>query len=183
MKKSVIFKTLATIAAMLCLTTFVSCDNDEEIFSQPVYEPEYVKAEISYTVTLSEDFFLFYDVTATVCINEKIVREMKVNECDWEYNDIWKGYVPENFFCKVVAKVKDSLPEIDPEKTYHFNVEAMSNLQLFDKAGNMSLPVCDNNSNAINEKMSLKGVDKVTKYIKEYLKDEVVILQSSYTIE
>lgn len=183
MKKSVIFKTLATIAAMLCLTTFVSCDNDEEIFSQPVYEPEYVKAEISYTVTLSEDFFLFYDVTAAVCINEKIVREMKVNECDWDYNDIWKGYVPENFFCKVVAKVKDSLPEIDPEKTYHFNVEAMSNLQLFDKAGNMSLPVWDNNSNAINQKMPLKGVDKVTKYIKEYLKDEIVILQSSYTIK
>ena len=31
--------------------------------------------------------------------------------------------------------------------------------------------------------MSLKGVDKVKQYIKEYLKDEVVILQSSYTIE
>ena len=31
--------------------------------------------------------------------------------------------------------------------------------------------------------MSLKGVDKVTKYIKEYLKDEVVILLSSYTIK
>lgn len=114
MKKSAIFKTLATIAAMLCLTTFVSCDNDEEIFSQPVEEPEYVKAEVSYTVTLSEDFFLFYDVTAAVCINEKIVREMDINECDWDYNDIWKGYVPENFFCRVVAKVKDPLPEIDP---------------------------------------------------------------------
>jgi hypothetical protein len=59
----------------------------------------------------------------------------------------------------------------------------MSNLQLFDKAGNMSLPVWDNNSNAINEKMSLKGVDKVKQYVKEYLKDEVVILQSSYTIK
>ena len=31
--------------------------------------------------------------------------------------------------------------------------------------------------------MSLKGVDKVRNYIKEYLKDEVVILQSSYTIK
>jgi hypothetical protein len=183
MKKSVIFKTLATIAAMLCLTTFVSCDNDEEIFSQPVYEPEYVKAEVSYTVTLSEDFFLFYDVTAAVCINEKIVREMDINECDWDYNDIWKGYVPENFFCKVVAKVKDSLPEIDPEKTYHFNVEAMSNLQLFDKAGTMSLPELDDISKAVNERMSLKGEDKVKQYIEEYLKDEVVILLSSYTIK
>lgn len=182
MKKSAIFKTLATIAAMLCLTTFVSCD-EEEIFSQPVEEPEYVKAEVSYTVTLSEDFFLFYDVTAAVGINEKIVMEMKVNEYDWDYNDLWKGYVPENFFCKVVAKVKDSLPEIDPEKTYHFNVEAMSNLQLFDKAGTMSLPELDDISKAVNEKMSLKGVDKVTKYIKEYLKDEFVILLSSYTIE
>lgn len=182
MKKTAIFKTLATIAAMLCLTTFVSCD-EEEILSQPVEGPKYVEANIKHTVSLSEDLFSFYDVTATIGINEKIVMEMKVNEYDWDYNDLWKGYVPENFFCKVVAKVKDSLPEIDPEKTYHFNVKAMSNLQLFDKAGNMSLPVWDNNSNAINEKMSLKGVDKVTKYIKEYLKDEFVILLSSYTIE
>ena len=183
MKKSAIFKTLATIAAMLCLTTFVSCDNDEEIFSQPVEEPEYVKADVSYTVTLSEDFFLFYDVTAAVGINEKIVMEMKVNEYDWDYNDLWKGYVPENFFCKVVAKVKDSLPEIDPDKEYEFSIAAKSNLQLFDKAATMSLPELDDISKAVNERMSLKGVDKVTKYIKEYLKDEFVILLSSYTIE
>ena len=31
--------------------------------------------------------------------------------------------------------------------------------------------------------MPLRGVDKVTKYIKEYLKAEVIILLSSYTIE
>ena len=182
MKKSAIFKTLATIAAMLCLTTFVSCDNDEEIFSQPVEEPEYVKADVSYTVTLSEDFFLFYDVTAAVGINEKIVMEMKVNEYDWDYNDLWKGYVPENFFCKVVAKLKESIPEIDSDKEYEFSIAAKSNLQLFDKAGTMSLPELDDISKAVNERMSLPG-GKVIECINEYFTDEFVILLSSYTIE
>lgn len=183
MKKSSIFKTLATIAAMLCLTTFVSCDNDEEIFSQPVEGPKYVEANIKHTVSLSEDLFSFYDVTATIGISEEDAETIEVDGYEWEYYYTWINAVPSTFFCKVVAKLRESIPEIDSDKEYEFSIAAKSNLQLFDKAGTMSLPELDDISKAVNERMSLKGVDKVTKYIKEYLKDEFVILLSSYTIE
>ena len=181
MKKSAIFKTLATIAAMLCLTTFVSCD-EEEILSQPVEGPKYVEANIKHTVSLSEDLFSFYDVTATIGISEEDAETIEVDGYEWEYYYTWINAVPSAFFCKVVAKLKESIPEIDSDKEYEFSIAAKSNLQLFDKAGTMSLPELDDISKAVNERMSLPG-GKVIECINEYFTDEFVILLSSYTIE
>ncbi|MBO7239246.1 MAG: hypothetical protein J6V23_02045 [Bacteroidaceae bacterium] len=55
MKRITIFKALATIAAMLCLTTFTSCENEEITINSP----KYIRAVENYSVTLSEDFFIY----------------------------------------------------------------------------------------------------------------------------
>ena len=55
MKNSVIKKNLATIAAMLCLTTFTSCENE----NLPYEPPKCIKAVENYSVTLSDDFFIY----------------------------------------------------------------------------------------------------------------------------
>lgn len=181
MKKTAIFKTLATIAAMLCLTTFISCES-EDTLPKPATGSEYVKAIERYTVTLSEDFLYFYDVTATVAFGEDSVVTMKIKSSEWKYNEEWNNEVPGSFLCNVVATVKNPLPEVDAEKAYYFKTAATSILQLYDKTGHMSLPVWDNGSNANNASISLGGVEKITKYVTQN-KKEVLILNSSYTIE
>ena len=178
MKNSVIKKNLATIAAMLCLTTFISCENE----NLPYEPPKCVKAVENYSVTLSEDFFYLYDVVATISNSETGDETIKLDSHIWNYSKTWNDIIPGKFSCNVIAAVKNPLPEIDPDKKYSFKGFAISNLQLYDDTGSMSLPVSDNGSkDYYNESSSLQGVDKVKKYV-TVNKPEHVILKSSYTI-
>ena len=190
MKKTTIFKALATIAAMLCLTTFVSCEEEE--ITTPQYDPKYVRAVESYEVTLSEDFFNLYDVVATIGNSETGVETIKLDSCVWKYSKIFDNTIPGKFTCDVIATVKNPLPELDPEKAqtvgYKFKEVSSSSLQLYDETGYMKSLVWDNGSNNINHTMTIGdknngevGVDKVKKYVTEKY-PEVVILKSSYTI-
>ncbi len=180
MKRITIFKALATIATMLCLATFISCEKEETNTAQQ-NSPKYVKAIEYYEVTLTEDFFDFYDVVATIGNSETDVKTIKFDSPVWKYSKTWDYIIPGKFTCDVIATVKNPLPEIDPDKLYTFKVESSSLLQLYDEAGRLTLPMWDG-SNGTYHGMSLKGVDKVTKYVTEKHK-EVVILNSSYTIK
>lgn len=191
MKNFAILKNLSTIAAMLCLTTFTSCEN-EVITSTPNMPPKYVRAVESYEVTLSEDFFNLYDVVATIGNSETGVETIKLDSCVWKYSKICDDTIPGKFTCDVIAKVKNPLPEIDPEKAekvgYRFKAVSSSSLQLYDETGYMKLPVWDNGSKDINYTMTIgdknngeDGVEKVKKYV-TVNNPEVVILKSSYTI-
>ena len=191
MKNFSIKKNLATIAAMLCLTTFTSCEN-EVITSTPNMPPKYVRAVERYEVNLSEDFFNLYDVVATIGNSETGVETIKLDSCVWKYSKICDGTIPGKFTCDVIAKVKNPLPEIDPEKAekdgYRFKAVSSSSLQLYDETGYMKLLLWDNGSKDINYSMTIGdknngevGVDKVKKYV-TVNNPEVVILKSSYTI-
>lgn len=178
MKNLTIFKALATIAVMLCLATFISCEKEETAQQN---SPKYVKAIEYYEVTLTEDFFDFYDVVATIGNSETDVKTIKFDSRVWKYSKTWDDIIPGKFTCDVIATVKNPLPEIDPDKLYTFKVESSSLLQLYDEAGRLTLPM-GGGSNGTHHGMSLKGVDKVTKYVTEKHR-EVVILNSSYTIK
>ena len=191
MKNFSILKNLATIAAMLCLTTFTSCEN-EDITSTPNMPPKYVRAVERYEVTLSEDFFNLYDVVATIGNSETGVETIKLDSCVWIYSKTWNDIIPGKFTCDVIAKVKNPLPELDPEKAqtvgYRFKEVSSSSLQLYDETGYMKSLVWDNGSNGINQTMTISdknngeaGVEKVIKYV-TVNKPEHVILKSSYTI-
>lgn len=191
MKNFSILKNLATIAAMLCLTTFTSCEN-EDITSTPNMPPKYVRAVERYEVTLSEDFFNLYDVVATIGNSETGVETIKLDSCVWKYSKTWNDTIPGKFTCDVIAKVKNPLPELDPEKAqtvgYRFKEVSSSSLQLYDETGYMKSLVWDNGSNGINQTMTISdknngeaGVEKVIKYV-TVNKPEHVILKSSYTI-
>ena len=178
MKRITIFKALATIATMLCLTTFTSCENEEITINSP----KYIRAVENYSVTLSEDFFYLYDVVATISNSETGDETIKLDSHIWNYSKTCNDIIPGKFTCNVIATVKNPLPEIDPDKKYSFKGFAISNLQLYDDTGSMSLPVSDNGSkDYYNESSSLQGVDKVKKYV-TVNKPEHVILKSSYTI-
>jgi hypothetical protein len=177
MKRITIFKALATIAAMLCLTTFTSCENEEITINSP----KYIRAVENYSVTLSEDFFYLYDVVATISNSETGDETIKLDSRIWNYSKNWDGAIPGKFTCDVIATVKNPLPEIDPEKVYKFQTKSSSSLQLFDETGYMNLPVWDNGSKDIDHTMPMGGVDNVTKYV-TVKNSEVVILKSSYTI-
>ncbi len=191
MKNFSILKNLATIAAMLCLTTFTSCEN-EDITSTPNMPPKYVRAVERYEVTLSEDFFNLYDVVATIGNSETGVETIKLDSCVWKYSKTWNDTIPGKFTCDVIATVKNPLPELDPEKAqtvgYRFKEVSSSSLQLYDETGYMKSLVWDNGSNGINQTMTISdknngeaGVEKVIKYV-TVNKPEHVILKSSYTI-
>ena len=177
MKNFSILKNLATIAAMLCLTTFTSCENEEITINSP----KYIRAVENYSVTLSEDFFYLYDVVATISNSETGDETIKLDSHIWNYSKTWNDIIPGKFTCDVIATVKNPLPEIDPEKVYKFQTKSSSFLQLFDETGYMNLPVWDNGSKDIDHTMPMGGVDNVTKYV-TVKNSEVVILKSSYTI-
>ena len=191
MKNFAILKNLSTIAAMLCLTTFTSCEN-EVITSTPNMSPKYVRAVESYEVTLSEDFLNLYDVVATIGNSETSVETIKLDSCVWKYCKICDDAIPGKFTCDVIATVKNPLPEIDPEKVetvgYRFKAVSSSSLQLYDETGYRKSLVSDNGSQNIVYSMTIgdknnseAGVDKVIKYV-TVNNPEVVILKSSYTI-
>ena len=191
MKNFSILKNLATIAAMLCLTTFTSCEN-EDITSTPNMPPKYVRAVERYEVTLSEDFFNLYDVVATIGNSETGVETIKLDSCVWIYSKTWNDIIPGKFTCDVIAKVKNPLPELDPEKAqtvgYSFKAVSSSSLQLYDETGYMKPLVWDNDSHNLDYSMAMgnkndgeAGVEKVIKYV-TVNKPEHVILKSSYTI-
>ena len=191
MKNFSILKNLATIAAMLCLTTFTSCEN-EDITITPNEPPKYVRAVERYEVTLSEDFLNLYDVVATIGNSETGVENIKLDSCVWKYYKIFDNTIPGKFTCDVIATVKNPLPELDPEKAqtvgYSFKAVSSSSLQLYDETGYMTSLVLDNGSQNINYSMAMgnknngeAGVEKVIKYV-TVNKPEVVILKSSYTI-
>lgn len=182
MKNFSILKNLATIAAMLCLTTFISCENE----NLPYEPPKCVKAVENYSVTLSEDFFYLYDVVATISNSETGDETIKLDSRIWNYSKTWNDIIPGKFSCNVIATVKNPLPELDPEKAqtvgYSFKAVSSSSLQLYDETGYMTLPVSDNGSkDYYNESLSMHGVDKVKKYV-TVNKPEHVILKTSYTI-
>lgn len=191
MKNFAILKNLSTIAAMLCLTTFTSCEN-EIITSTPNMSPKYVRAVESYEVTLSEDFFNLYDVVATIGNSETGVETIKLDSCVWKYSKICDGTIPGKFTCDVIAKVKNPLPELDPEKAetdgYRFKAVSSSSLKLYDETGYGKLLVSDNGSQNIVYSMTIgdkndgaAGVEKVKKYV-TVNNPEFVILKYSYTI-
>lgn len=191
MKNFSILKNLVTIAAMLCLTTFTSCEN-EDITSTPNMPPKYVRAVERYEVNLSEDFFNLYDVVATIGNSETGVETIKLDSCVWIYSKTWNDIIPGKFTCDVIATVKNPLPELDPEKAqtvgYRFKEVSSSSLQLYDETGYMKSLVWDNGSNGINQTMTISdknngeaGVEEVIKYV-TVNKPEHVILNSSYTI-
>ena len=191
MKNFSILKNLATIAAILCLTTFTSCEN-EDITITPNEPPKYVRAVERYEVTLSEDFLNLYDVVATIANSETGVETIKLDSCVWKYSKTWDYTIPGKFTCDVIATVKNPLPELDPEKAqtvgYSFKAVSSSSLQLYDETGYMKPLVWDNGSQNISYSMAMgnkndgeAGVEKVIKYV-TVNKPEHVILKSSYTI-
>ena len=191
MKNFSILKNLATIAAMLCLTTFTSCEN-EDITITPNEPPKYVRAVGKYEVTLSEDFFNLYDVEATISNSETGVETIKLDSCVWKYYKIFDNTIPGKFTCDVIATVKNPLPELDPEKAqtvgYNFKAVSSSSLQLYDETGYMKSLVGDNGSKNIVYEMTIgnkndgeAGVEKIIKYV-TVNKPEHVIIKSSYTL-
>ena len=138
MKRITIFKALATIAVMLCLATFISCEKEETAQQN---SPKYVKAIEYYEVTLTEDFFDFYDVVATIGNSETDAKTIKFDSRVWKYSKTWDDIIPGKFTCDVIATVKNPLPEIDPDKLYTFKVESSALLQLYDEAGRLTLPM------------------------------------------
>lgn len=192
MKNFSILKNLATIAAMLCLTTFTSCENEVITSTPPNMPPKYIRAVERYEVTLSEDFFNLYDVVATIGNSETGVETIKLDKCVWKYYKIFDNTIPGKFTCNVIATVKNPLPELDPEKAqtvgYSFKAVSSSSLQLYDETGYMKPIGQDIGSQNLNYSMGMgdkndgeAGVEKVIKYV-TVNKPEHVIIKSSYTI-
>lgn len=192
MKNFSILKNLATIAAMLCLTTFTSCENEVITSTPPNMPPKYIRAVERYEVTLSEDFFNLYDVVATIGNSETGVETIKLDKCVWKYYKIFDNTIPGKFTCDVIATVKNPLPELDPEKAqtvgYKFEAKSSSSLQLYDETGSMKPLGQDNGSKNLNYSMAMgnkndgeAGVEKVIKYV-TVNQPKHVIIKSSYTI-
>jgi len=167
------------VVALLGTVAFTACE--EEVTTEQPQGATYVKAEEYYNTIVSEDILYFYDIVATTGVGGIVCNTIEVGVENWVCDYVRSGELPESVFCKVVATVKNPLPEIDPEKLYTFKAIGSASLKLYDNKGKKTLPMWDNGSSALSKNFSFKGVDKVTKFLQES-HSELLILDATYTI-
>lgn len=115
-RKSLLKATVLCMAMMTCCVTFSACSSDEN-------EPEIISTnelttiEATYSVSLSEDWYRFFDIEVTYT-SETGVKTILLTE-DWNFDmKIPYSAEPDEFVCHVTAKPKADMPAIDDNATY-----------------------------------------------------------------
>lgn len=117
MKIKSLLKAIALCMVMMaCCVPFSACSSDEnepEITSTD----EITTVEATYSVSLSEDWYKFFDIEVTYT-SETGVKTIFLTE-DWNFDmQIPYSAEPDEFVCQVTAKPKADMPAIDDNATY-----------------------------------------------------------------
>ena len=129
----IIFNKLMTafMAIAVCLS-IASCE--EENRGETV-DPNALKdIKAMYSLTVSEDYLYFYDLTVTYGYDDaKTMEEILFDGWSFEqtYSTDYMETLPVRFFCTVKATPKSPVPAIDESKTYKFEYSGACNLAGF----------------------------------------------------
>lgn len=164
-------------AAVLCLAmlagsvTFSSCSDDED---NPIEEVtnEIEKIDLKYSVSLSEDWYKFFDIEIKYTIggtDEKTENP----DMDWVFNmSIPYASGMDNYSCYVTAKPKADVPAIEADATYDLGYEVNATVSGINKDGTTEFAETYNNPK--NQTMSAEGMAK-------YITGEHKMASFSYT--
>ena len=135
MIKSIFTKLFVSMSIMISALFFVSCgDENEEIVNPNALKD--IKA--MYSLTVSEDYLYFYDLTVTYGYDDaKTTEEIQLDGWSFEqtYSTDYMETLPVRFFCTVKATPKSPVPTIDESKTYKFEYSGACNLAGFTSDG------------------------------------------------
>lgn len=135
MIKSIFTKLFVSMSIMISALFFVSCgDENEEIVNPNALKD--IKA--MYSLTVSEDYLYFYDLTVTYGYDDaKTTEEIQLDGWSFEqtYSTDYMETLPVRFFCTVKATPKSPVPAIDESKTYKFECSGACNLAGFTNDG------------------------------------------------
>ena len=135
MIKSIFTKLFVSMSIMISALFFVSCgDENEEIVNPNALKD--IKA--MYSLTVSEDYLYFYDLTVTYGYDDaKTTEEIQLDGWSFEqtYSTDYMETLPNRFFCTIQATPKNPIPTIDESKTYKFEYSGACNLAGFTADG------------------------------------------------
>ena len=135
MIKSIFTKLFVSMSIMISALFFVSCGDENEEIVNPNALKE-IKAK--YSLTVSEDYLYFYDLTVTYGYDDaKTTEEIQLDGWSFEqtYSTDYMETLPTRFFCTVKATPKSPVPTIDESKTYKFEYSGACNLAGFTSDG------------------------------------------------
>ena len=131
MIKSIFTKLFVSMSIMISALFFVSCGDENE----ETVDPNALKdIKAMYSLTVSEDYLYFYDLTVTYGYDDaKTTEEIQLDGWSFEqtYSTDYMETLPTRFFCTVKATPKSPVPTIDESKTYKFEYSGACNLAGF----------------------------------------------------
>lgn len=151
--KTILNKVVAAFIAMSVCFTIASCEKEnggEAIDSNALKE-----IEANYSITLSEDYQYFYDISVKYGYDEaELTSEI---DGGWTYHETYStDYVdplPTRFFCTIEATPKSPVPAIDESKLYTFEYSCVCNIEGRTKDGSTIMK----KMTPTNGKISCKG--------------------------
>lgn len=138
MKTSKFFKTLAIMLGMVMSFSLVSCGDDEPEDKDGTVTPDTPAAvdtdfiQGCYHVTLSDDYYKFYDVELTyVDVDGNQVSTPLTSNVDLWGTKVAYASANKNVSMKVVATVKSELPAYDSTTATNYNFNVYCYAQFF----------------------------------------------------
>ena len=133
----IIFNKLMT--AFMAIAVCLSIASCEEENGGETVDPNALKdIKAMYSLTVSEDYLYFYDLTVTYGYDDaKTTEEIQLDGWSFEqtYSTDYMETLPTRFFCTVKATPKSPVPTIDESKTYKFEYSGACNLAGFTSDG------------------------------------------------
>jgi hypothetical protein len=176
MKTSKLFKTLAIMLSMVMSLSMVSCGDDEpdggdDSIVTPdtpsVVDNDFIQG--CYHVTLSDDYYKFYDVELTyVDVDGNQVSKQLTGNADLWGEKVAYSSANKSVSMKVVATVKSELPAYDSTTatTYNFNVYCYA--QFFKFADQLQVgDLVYRNIDPVSHDLPINGT-KMAEYLAKY---------------
>lgn len=134
--KTIFNKILFAIMAVSVCFSVISCDDET---GEEAVNPNALKdIKAMYSLTVSEDYLYFYDLTVTYGYDDaKTTEEILLDGWSFEqtYSTDYMKTLPVRFFCTIQATPKNPIPTIDESKTYKFEYSGACNLAGFTADG------------------------------------------------
>lgn len=173
-RKSLLKATVLCLAMMACCINFSACSSDENE-PETIITNELTTIEAEYSVSLSEDWYRFFDIEVTYT-SETGVKSILLTE-DWNFDmNIPYTAGPDEFVCQVTARPKADMPAIEENASYLLeeNIQVRVNGILED--GTMSSEYGYSGNRSGTETKSSEGM-------KKYITGEHSLMKFTYTPE
>lgn len=134
--KMIFNKVMAAFIAISACFSVVSCEDEN---GGEIVDPNALKdINAVYSISVSEDYLYFYDITATYGYDEKdtidkIMLDVWSKEQTYSTDDM--ETLPVRLFCTIKATPKSPVPAVDESKVYKFEYSNVCEIEGFTNDG------------------------------------------------